>query len=121
MAQIHPEKDVYNFTITDAIMDYAEANSLEVNGHTLVWGHPGYLPDWIANPPVPWTRETLLAVMVDHITTVVTRYAGRVKAWDVVNEAFCKIAGKQGFPGFTPVALAAMARRCRSFLAKPAA
>ena len=40
MALIHPEKDVYNFTITDAIMDYAEANSLEVNGHTLVWGHP---------------------------------------------------------------------------------
>ena len=101
MLRIHPEKDVYNFTITDAIMDYAEANGLEVNGHTLIWGLPGSLPDWIASPTVPWTRETLLAVMIDHITTVVTRYAGRVKAWDVVNEAFCNTAGRQGVPGLS--------------------
>ncbi|TWT78339.1 Endo-1,4-beta-xylanase A precursor [Posidoniimonas polymericola] len=33
------------------------------------------------------TREQLLARMRDHIHTVVSRYRGRIKAWDVVNEA----------------------------------
>ena len=33
------------------------------------------------------TREELLQRMHDHIATVVGRYKGKVKVWDVVNEA----------------------------------
>src|ERR1051325_3637440 len=33
------------------------------------------------------TRDSLLARMRDHIHTLVGRYKGRVKGWDVVNEA----------------------------------
>jgi endo-1,4-beta-xylanase len=33
------------------------------------------------------TREELIATMRDHIHTVVGRYKGKVKVWDVVNEA----------------------------------
>ena len=33
------------------------------------------------------SRDTLLARLRDHIQTVVGRYRGRIKGWDVVNEA----------------------------------
>ena len=33
-----------------------------------------------------WRRDELLAVMRDHITTVMRHFAGRVGEWDVVNE-----------------------------------
>ena len=35
----------------------------------------------------PLTRDALLARMHDHISMVVGRYKGRIKGWDVVNEA----------------------------------
>ena len=35
----------------------------------------------------PLSRDALLARMKDHIQTVVGRYKGRIKGWDVVNEA----------------------------------
>ena len=36
----------------------------------------------------PVTREVLIDRMYHHITTVVSHYSGRIKGWDVVNEAF---------------------------------
>ena len=56
-------------------------------GHTLVWH--SQMPRWVfqdANGK-PLTRDSLLARMHDHIATVVGRYKGRIKGWDVVNEA----------------------------------
>lgn len=35
----------------------------------------------------PVTKEVMLARLKDHITQVVTRYKGKVYAWDIVNEA----------------------------------
>jgi endo-1,4-beta-xylanase len=54
-----------------------------VNGHVLVWH--AWLPAWITGGT--FTKAGLLAVLRDYITTVVSRYAGRVASWDVVNEA----------------------------------
>ncbi len=39
------------------------------------------------------SREELLARMRDHIHTVVGRYRGKIKAWDVVNEALADGSG----------------------------
>jgi endo-1,4-beta-xylanase len=44
-------------------------------------------PDNRGNAGPLATREELIATMRDHIHTVVGRYKGKIKVWDVVNEA----------------------------------
>ena len=56
-------------------------------GHTLVWH--SQTPRWVFQDASgqPVSRDTLIARMREHIQTVVGRYRGRVRGWDVVNEA----------------------------------
>ena len=108
---IHPREgaDGYNFGPADAYVDFGLKNHMFIVGHTLVWH--GQTPNWVfagTTPPPPAppangpggrsgrgfgyngpraTREDLLQRMRDHIHTVVGRYKGKVKVWDVVNEA----------------------------------
>ncbi len=79
---IHPSRNNFNFTSADALMGFAEENGMRVRGHTLVWHSQA---GWVEHFDAP--RDTLLEVMRHHITTVVTRYKGRIFEWDVVNEA----------------------------------
>ncbi len=80
---MHPAQNTYNFTDADALVVYAEANDMAVRGHTLVWH--SQLPGWLTGGN--FTRDQVIAIMRDHIMTVVGRYRGRILAWDVVNEA----------------------------------
>jgi endo-1,4-beta-xylanase len=111
---IHPREgaDGYDFAPADAFVNFGVSNNLYLIGHTLVWH--GQTPGWVFAgtnpPPVVATstnaggrrfggggpgrfsgprasREELLARMRDHIHTVVGRYKGKIKVWDVVNEA----------------------------------
>ncbi|MFW5807699.1 MAG: endo-1,4-beta-xylanase [Spirochaetota bacterium] len=79
---IHPERDDYDFRKGDEIVEFAQKHNMKVRGHTLVWHNQN--PIWL-NSEV-WTREELMAVLEDHIKTVVGHYKGKVYAWDVVNE-----------------------------------
>jgi endo-1,4-beta-xylanase len=60
---------------------------MAVHGHTLLFAKDSVFvnPDWLLNGN--WTRDDLIAILQDHITTVVGRYQGRISSWDVVNEA----------------------------------
>jgi endo-1,4-beta-xylanase len=80
---VHPAPDRYDWRGADAIVAFAEENGMAVRGHTLVWHRQ--LPAWVESGD--WTREALIEVLREHITTVVGRYRGRIAAWDVVNEA----------------------------------
>lgn len=106
---IHPKPgpDGYDFGPADAFVNFGLSNKLYLVGHTLVWH--SQTPDWVfqgTNPPPPVmgaaggrldrrfgyggpraSRTELLARMREHIHTVVGRYKGRIKVWDVVNEA----------------------------------
>lgn len=79
-----PEQGVYDFGPADQLVAFAAKNAMSVRGTPLVW----YLqnPAWLTNGT--WTAATLGSVLDDHIATVVGHYAGTVKQWDVVNEAF---------------------------------
>lgn len=84
---IHPAPETYRFEVADAYAAFAKKHEMAVIGHTLVWH--SQTPDWVfkGKDGGPATREELLARMRDHILTVVGRYKGRIKGWDVVNEA----------------------------------
>ena len=81
--RLHPERDRYDFTVADQLVDFSIANQMEVRGHVLLWYR--HIPEWITEGE--WTREELITILRDHIHTVVSRYQGRVAVWDVVNEA----------------------------------
>ncbi|MGQ0672236.1 MAG: endo-1,4-beta-xylanase [Hyphomicrobium sp.] len=80
MHSFRPTADVIEFAPADRFMSFAEENGLPVRGHTLIW-HDG-LPDWI-NRLGPGEAAHLLEA---HIETILERYGGRVRHWDVVNE-----------------------------------
>ena len=81
---MYPSEGNYNFTQADATVDWAVENGLDVHGHALIW-HAA-TPSWVEN--FSGTDEAFEAMVEDYIKTTVTRYKGKVKSWDVVNEAF---------------------------------
>ena len=86
-ARINPEPGRYDFRMADAYVAFAEKHKMAVIGHTLVWH--SQTPRWVFqdDSQQPASRELLLQRMREHIHTVASRYRGRVKGWDVVNEA----------------------------------
>ncbi|MCB1094186.1 MAG: endo-1,4-beta-xylanase [Verrucomicrobiae bacterium] len=86
---IHPAENEWNFGPTDAFVDFARANQLEVVGHCLVWAKDDRTDAWMMteNGDQPVSRETLLRRIESHINTVAERYRDTVTMWDVVNEA----------------------------------
>ena len=86
-ALVHPATDRYDFAAADAYVRFGEKYHMTVIGHTLVWHNQ--TPRWVFEDGQgkPADRDTLLQRMRDHIFTVVGRYKGRIKGWDVVNEA----------------------------------
>jgi endo-1,4-beta-xylanase len=81
---IHPGASTYNFGPADAVVEFAIAHKMAVRGHTLVWHNQN--PQWLTGGNL--TPGQLAEAMLDHIRMVVGRYAGKVSAWDVVNEGF---------------------------------
>ena len=84
---IHPEEDRYDFGEADKFVDFGRRNGMDVIGHCLIW-HSQLAP-WfcVDKNGKPVSAEVLKKRMKEHITTIVSRYRGRVKGWDVVNEA----------------------------------
>jgi endo-1,4-beta-xylanase len=86
-ALVHPQPDHYDFGPSDQYVAFGERNGMFIIGHTLVWH--SQVPAWVFQDAQgqPLSRDALLARMKEHIQTVVGRYKGRIKGWDVVNEA----------------------------------
>ncbi len=86
-ALVHPRPDKYDFAASDRFVEFGEKHGMFIVGHTLVWHNQ--TPRWVFEDEQgkPVDRETLLSRMREHIFTVVGRYKGRIKGWDVVNEA----------------------------------
>ena len=83
---VNPQPGVYDFSAADAFVDFGERHGMFIVGHTLVWHNQ--TPAWFFQDEKgqPNTREAQIERMRRHIEVVAGRYAGRVHAWDVVNE-----------------------------------
>jgi len=85
---IHPEENRYEWTDADKVVAFGEKNKQVVTGHCLIWHSQigrWFFVDDSGNDVTP---EVLKERMRQHIYTIMGRYKGRVKGWDVVNEAF---------------------------------
>ena len=93
-SSIHPKDDEWKFEEADKLVEFAEKNKMAVQGHVLVWH--SQVPREIFTGPdgKQASKELLMKRMETHIHTVVDRYKGKVKSWDVVNEA---ITPEDGF------------------------
>ena len=81
---VHPEKDRFDFSKGDELVAFALENNMVVKGHALVWHIQN--PSWLEDGN--WSKAELMAILENHIKTVVSHYRGKVTYWDVVNEAF---------------------------------
>jgi len=82
--RLRPSRTTFRFGSADSLVAFAEANTMRVRGHTLVWHRQ--LASWLTSGS--WTRAEATAQLTDHIAGVVGHYRGRVLEWDVVNEPF---------------------------------
>jgi GH35 family endo-1,4-beta-xylanase len=94
MVNTQPQQGIWDFSDMDRIVNYARANELKVRGHALVWGLPdgGIIgQDWSPTPAWVYngnfSREEMIRIMYDHMTTVMKRYGNQVDEWVVVNES----------------------------------
>ncbi len=85
-ALINPQPGVFNFGPADDFVAFGERHNMFIIGHTLVWHNQ--CPPWFFTNKSgqPNTKEEQLEQLRNHIKIVAGRYAGRVHAWDVVNE-----------------------------------
>jgi endo-1,4-beta-xylanase len=84
---VQPAEDTWIWEAADEVVNFSAENNMHLTGHTLVWHQQ--TPDWVFEDAdgKPASRELLLDRMRKHINTVVGRYKGKVRSWDVVNEA----------------------------------
>jgi len=77
----------YKFSVADEYINVAQEKGFKVRGHTLVWH--SQTPDWFFKDEEGnlVSKEELLKRMETYIHDVVGHFAGKIYAWDVVNEA----------------------------------
>lgn len=87
MEEVHPEEGKYTFDQADQFVKFGEDNGLTITGHCLIWH--SQCPEWFFQDEngKEVSPEVLKQRMKDHIYTIAKRYKGKLKGWDVVNEA----------------------------------
>ncbi|WP_370339587.1 endo-1,4-beta-xylanase [Parvularcula marina] len=92
MYVIEREKGAYNFAPADALVAFAKTNDLMMRGHTLVWHHPNWLPQWVNETQFASAADAE-AVLGGYIGKVAGRYDPFLYSWDVVNETIDPATG----------------------------
>ncbi len=79
---LRPAVNEFDFSKGDWLAEFARTHSLYFRGHTLVWDQA--LPGWFKEKV---NKHNAQNILIEHITTTVKHYKGKVHSWDVVNEA----------------------------------
>src|ERR1700736_5937536 len=78
---IERTRGINDFSGGDAIVAYGQASGMQIKGQALIWH--GAVPGWVGG----LSAADLRLAFENHIRSVAEHYRGRVRAWDVVNEA----------------------------------
>jgi endo-1,4-beta-xylanase len=78
---LQPTEGNFSYGTADQMVNFAVSNNIAVRGHALVWHRQ--TPSWVFSG----SSAQVLARMKSHITNVMQHFQGKVKIWDVVNEA----------------------------------
>jgi GH35 family endo-1,4-beta-xylanase len=70
------------FVVADKMLALAEKHNISVRGHNVFWDDQSHQMPWVSKLSV----DKLRAAVAKHLKSVVSRYAGKVIHWDVVNE-----------------------------------
>ncbi len=76
------ERGVETYAHADALLDWCEANGLEVRGHTVFWEPERWQPKWVKG----LEGEELRAAVKRRLESAVSHFRGRFRHWDVNNE-----------------------------------
>lgn len=77
-----PKQGQENYTVADTMVKFAQKNGISIRGHNILWDDPKYQPEWVKN----LTSDELRKAAAKRVDSVVSRYAGQLIAWDVINE-----------------------------------
>ena len=86
---IEATRGIRDYSAPDRIVAFADSHALKVRGHVALWHRN--LPKWV-EPALKTEGE---AVIVAHINDLLAHYKGKIRSWDIVNEA---IEPKDGLP-----------------------
>jgi len=81
--QTETSQGTFNMAGADYLVNWAVSHNKTVRGHTFLWH--SQLAGWVNNLK---DKTKLTAALQNHITTIMTRYKGKVRAYDVANEIF---------------------------------
>lgn len=90
---LHPRPDVWNFGPADAYVKFGRDNGMFVLGHTLCWHNQTPEFFWKHEDGRPKSHDELVEMLRSYIETVCTHFAGKVDAYDVVNEIIAEDGG----------------------------
>ncbi len=85
---VQTAEDEWNFNTVDRMVKWCEERGLEMRCHVL-WYHGNHYKNFFKDENGnAVTREEALKRMENHVKTKMSRYKGRIKYYDVVNEIF---------------------------------
>lgn len=91
--RLHPRPDVWNWGPADNYIKFGKEHGMWMLGHTLCWHNQ--TPDffWNNEDGTPKSHDELVETLRSYIETVCTHFAGKVDAWDVINEIISEEGG----------------------------